>query len=50
MPIDLDKTMELLEPEETKGGGLILPNKERLLFRAPEGKSLTGTVFFDVVI
>ncbi|KAK4842386.1 hypothetical protein QYF36_020662 [Acer negundo] len=41
-PIDLEKTMELLEPEETSGGGLILPKKERPMYRAPEVKTRLG--------
>ncbi|KAJ0038925.1 hypothetical protein Pint_23699 [Pistacia integerrima] len=41
-PVDLDKTTELLEPEETTGGGLFVPNKERPIYRAPEAKSQLG--------
>ncbi|KAK0574070.1 hypothetical protein LWI29_017804 [Acer saccharum] len=41
-PVDLEKTMELLEPEETSGGGLILPKKERPMYRAPEVKTRLG--------
>ncbi|XP_076916304.1 pre-mRNA-splicing factor ATP-dependent RNA helicase DEAH7-like [Bidens hawaiensis] len=43
-PIDIDKTKEILEPDEASGGagGLQLPEKEKLLFRQPERKSLLG--------
>lgn len=40
--IDVDKTMETLEPEKTSGGGLCVPRKDRMVFRAPERKSLLG--------
>ncbi|KAL3533450.1 hypothetical protein ACH5RR_006971, partial [Cinchona calisaya] len=40
--IDLDKTTAMLEPEKTTGGGLIVPGKDRVVFRAPERKSLLG--------
>lgn len=34
--------METLEPEKTSGGGLCVPRKDRMVFRAPERKSLLG--------
>lgn len=40
--IDIDKTKEMLEPDEIGGGGLQLPGKDRVVFRAPERKSLLG--------
>ncbi|KAJ4710869.1 Pre-mRNA-splicing factor ATP-dependent RNA helicase [Melia azedarach] len=40
--IDLDKTTELLEPEETNAGGLFVPKKERPIFRAPDSKNRSG--------
>ncbi|XP_071736415.1 pre-mRNA-splicing factor ATP-dependent RNA helicase DEAH7-like isoform X2 [Rutidosis leptorrhynchoides] len=41
-PIDIDKTKEMLQPDETGGGGLQLPGKDRVVFRARERKSLLG--------
>lgn len=32
----------MLEPDETSVGGLQLPGKDRVVFRAPERKSLLG--------
>ncbi|KAL7605422.1 hypothetical protein Lser_V15G14609 [Lactuca serriola] len=41
-PIDIDKIKETLEPDNSGGGGLQLPGKDRVVFRAPERKSLLG--------
>ncbi|XP_038713676.1 pre-mRNA-splicing factor ATP-dependent RNA helicase DEAH7 isoform X2 [Tripterygium wilfordii] len=41
-PIDLDAGMVMLEPDKTDGGGLYVPGKERIQFRAPERKSHLG--------
>lgn len=43
-PIDLDKTTIMLEPEKTSGGGLMVPGKDRVVFRPPERKSLLGNL------
>lgn len=40
--IDVNKTMDTLEPEKASLGGLIVPGKDRLVYRAPERKSLLG--------
>ncbi|KAK7846353.1 pre-mrna-splicing factor atp-dependent rna helicase deah7 [Quercus suber] len=40
--IDVNKTMDTLEPEKASFGGLIVPGKDRLVYRAPERKSLLG--------
>lgn len=32
----------MLDPEKTTGGGLFVPGKDRVVFRAPERKSLLG--------
>ncbi|KAK9267827.1 hypothetical protein L1049_010263 [Liquidambar formosana] len=40
--IDLDKSTVTLEPEKSSGGGLYVPGKDRVVFRAPERKSLLG--------
>ncbi|KAJ3693896.1 hypothetical protein LUZ60_009376 [Juncus effusus] len=41
--IDVNMTTDTLEPEAELGGGLCLPdNKERVLYRPPERKSLLG--------
>ncbi|XP_058193067.1 pre-mRNA-splicing factor ATP-dependent RNA helicase DEAH7 isoform X1 [Rhododendron vialii] len=42
VPIDLDMTTSVLEPEKTSSGGLFVPGKDRLVFRPPERKSLLG--------
>lgn len=41
-PIDIDKIKETLEPDNSGGGGLQLPGKDRVVFRPPERKSLLG--------
>ncbi|KAK6930841.1 DEAD-box helicase, OB fold [Dillenia turbinata] len=41
-PIDVDRTTDTLEPEKTSVGGLQLPGRERVVFKAPERKSLLG--------
>ncbi|KAK4486075.1 hypothetical protein RD792_008741 [Penstemon davidsonii] len=40
--LDLDKTTDTLEPEETVTGGLFVPGKDRVMFRPSEGKSVLG--------
>ncbi|CAM8947639.1 unnamed protein product [Rhodiola kirilowii] len=40
--IDLDKTTVTLEPEEAGSGGLIVPGKDRVVFRPSGNKSLLG--------
>lgn len=40
--IDLDKTTEVLEPETSSSGGLLVPAKDRVVFRPPDRKSLLG--------
>uniref|UniRef100_A0A2P2JJ21 Uncharacterized protein n=1 Tax=Rhizophora mucronata TaxID=61149 RepID=A0A2P2JJ21_RHIMU len=40
--VDIDKSMVIMEPEQSTRGGLHVPVKERLEFRAPEKKSLLG--------
>ncbi|KAJ0727281.1 putative RNA helicase [Helianthus annuus] len=41
-PIDIDKTKEILEPDQITAGGLHISGKDRLVFRQPERKSLLG--------
>ncbi|XP_047338785.1 pre-mRNA-splicing factor ATP-dependent RNA helicase DEAH7 [Impatiens glandulifera] len=41
-PVDLEKTTMMLEPEKGGGGGLFIPGKDRMMFKAPERKSLLG--------
>lgn len=43
--VDINRTSDVLAPESGVKGGLNLPNKERLLFRTPEKKSVLGTAF-----
>ena len=43
--IKLDKTTVTLEPEKSSGGGLFVPGKDRVVYRAPERKSLLGKLF-----
>ncbi|MFS8024699.1 hypothetical protein Hanom_Chr16g01466451 [Helianthus anomalus] len=38
-PIDIDKTMKILEPDKTIGSGWHLSGKERVIFRHPSPKS-----------
>ncbi|TVU38991.1 hypothetical protein EJB05_12390 [Eragrostis curvula] len=40
--VDLDATMATLGPEEDTAQGLILPSKERVMYRPPPGKSALG--------
>lgn len=40
--VDLDATMGTLAPEEDTAQGLILPSKERVMYRPPPGKSALG--------
>lgn len=40
--VDVNRTFDVLEPEISVKGGLSLPSRERLLFRAPEKKSILG--------
>ncbi|PIN05604.1 mRNA splicing factor ATP-dependent RNA helicase [Handroanthus impetiginosus] len=39
---DPDKTTDTLLPEESSSGGLVVPGKDRVVFRAPERKSVLG--------
>jgi hypothetical protein len=41
----VNMTTDTLEPESQLSGGLCLPNKERVLYRPPESKSVLGTSF-----
>lgn len=41
-PIDLDKTTDTLEPDESSNGGLQVPGKDRVVYRPREKKSLLG--------
>jgi hypothetical protein len=41
--VDLDATMATLAPEEDTAQRLILPSKERVMYRSPSGKSALGT-------
>lgn len=47
VPIDLDMTTSVLEPEKTSSGGLFVPGKDRLVFRPPERKSLLGMIYMN---
>ncbi|KAJ4785883.1 hypothetical protein LUZ62_037129 [Rhynchospora pubera] len=40
--MDVNKTTDTLEPDSESSGGLSLPNKERLLYRPPENRSVLG--------
>lgn len=40
--VDVNRTIDVLEPEISVKGGLSLPNIDRLLFRAPDKKSVLG--------
>ncbi|GJN32400.1 hypothetical protein PR202_gb20908 [Eleusine coracana subsp. coracana] len=40
--VDLEATMATLAPEEDTAQGLILPSKERVMYRPPPGKSALG--------
>ncbi|CAN0901896.1 Pre-mRNA-splicing factor ATP-dependent RNA helicase DEAH7 [Linum grandiflorum] len=40
--VNIDETLVTLKPEQSEGGGLFLPGKDRLKFTAPERKSLLG--------
>ncbi|KAJ9709800.1 hypothetical protein PVL29_001318 [Vitis rotundifolia] len=41
-PIDLDQTTVTFEPDQSGGGGLHVPGKDRVVFRPPQRKSLLG--------
>ena len=40
--VDLDATMTTLGPEDDTSQGLILTNKQRVMYRPPAGKSVLG--------
>lgn len=40
--IDLDMTMTTLGPEDDTAQGLIVPNRDRVMYRPPPGKSALG--------
>ncbi|XP_072951329.1 pre-mRNA-splicing factor ATP-dependent RNA helicase DEAH7-like isoform X2 [Typha angustifolia] len=40
--MDLNATMTTLEPESSISGGLCIPDREKILYRPPEGKSVLG--------
>ncbi|KAL3818680.1 hypothetical protein ACJIZ3_004585 [Penstemon smallii] len=42
LDLDIDKTTDTLEPEDTGTGGLFVPGKDRVMFRPSEGKSVLG--------
>lgn len=53
VPIDLDKTISMLEPDKGTDGGLQLPGKDRVVFRPSERKSLLGmclTLLFAIIV
>lgn len=43
--MDMNMTIDTLEPESELSGGLCLPDRERVLYRPPESKSILGTSF-----
>lgn len=45
--VDINSLVSTLEPEQSSGGGLQVPGKERLEFRAPGRKSLLGISSFS---
>lgn len=40
--MDIEKTTIKMEPDQSSNGGLYVPGKERVEFRAPQRKSLLG--------
>ncbi|KAJ0549347.1 hypothetical protein HanHA300_Chr07g0232551 [Helianthus annuus] len=48
-PIDIDKTIKILEPDKTSGSGWHLSGKERVIFRqpSPKRKALLGSTIQD---
>ena len=46
--VDLDATMTTLGPEDDTSQGLILTNKQRVMYRPPAGKSVLGIYTYYV--
>jgi pre-mRNA-splicing factor ATP-dependent RNA helicase DHX38/PRP16 len=47
--LDLDATTSTLGPEDDTAQGLILPNKDRVMYRPPPGKSALGIMLLHSI-